>query len=456
MKRREFINTSVAGCLGASFLSNSTLSLAAQNSTPSFFLLVFLDGGLDTSYMFDARPRLFTEKGHITNYFSGGQEAYNWQGINGQSCLASHATKPLQPWKEKLAIINGLHMSLGFDGHLENFRALLTGHPFGGPLFTTPVVNQAYSLPFVINNINLFGVSNKAEGLTLTPTLARTLSQLSSSQKTRQTPGSQTAANRIDYWTTQTGLFSEGAKQVKSSLADAGYIGEKLAKLKVPENPNPEVERAHLITEVFKSGLSQRCFIRLPTDGLDVHDPQSCRLMPKRGEDLAKKIAILLDHFASIPIQEGSSESFLDHTTILIASEFGRTMRQAELDIDKCGTDHNALNNQIILAGKGIRGGTVWGSTDLDTLDSHGALQNPSPLHFQFDPLKLRVMGKCMDIETGQVLETMPESYDPSQFLTIHSLINALYESWAVPRKHWFQHPATDNIAKPFLSVFSS
>ena len=52
-----------------------------------------------------------------------------------------------------------------------------------------------------------------------------------------------------------------------------------------------------------------------------------------------------------------------DVTTVMIASEFGRTLRSLDSPIDNTGTNHNQFSNSVLIGGKGIRGGMVIGES---------------------------------------------------------------------------------------------
>jgi len=55
----------------------------------------------------------------------------------------------------------------------------------------------------------------------------------------------------------------------------------------------------------------------------------------------------------------------LDETLVVIAGEFGRTpMNQGGQSGDRYGRDHHGKCFSIVLAGAGVRGGTVVGATD--------------------------------------------------------------------------------------------
>ena len=71
-----------------------------------------------------------------------------------------------------------------------------------------------------------------------------------------------------------------------------------------------------------------------------------------------------------------------DVTTVMVASEFGRTLRAPDAPIDNTGTNHNQFSNSILLGGKGIRGGMVIGASDLRRRDRRRSRK----AHLALDP----------------------------------------------------------------------
>jgi hypothetical protein len=113
---------------------------ASPDADPHFFLLVVLNGGADSSYMFDARPLSMTKAGKIQNYL--GKDPSPWTGTNGVTTLATSLTKPLAPFRDRFSVLNGVFMAPSFDGHLQNMNFLFSGQPFGGDSFI-PHLNLA-------------------------------------------------------------------------------------------------------------------------------------------------------------------------------------------------------------------------------------------------------------------------------------------------------------------------
>lgn len=67
-----------------------------------------------------------------------------------------------------------------------------------------------------------------------------------------------------------------------------------------------------------------------------------------------------LDAALSTLLQDLEARGLLEETLVVLATEFGRT---PEINVND-GRDHHAPGFSCVLAGGGIRGGQIWGSTD--------------------------------------------------------------------------------------------
>src|SRR5262249_9208528 len=91
----------------------------------------------------------------------------------------------------------------------------------------------------------------------------------------------------------------------------------------------------------------------------DVHATEQAKTQPKMFASAIGKIVTLLKGLVEAPFD--NRRSMLDVTTVMVASEFGRTMR-SDGTVDDTGTNHNQFSNSILLGGKGIRSGLVIGA----------------------------------------------------------------------------------------------
>jgi len=140
ISRRDVIRLGAIGAGSIMLPLGTTAAAADTGAEPHFFLLIVLEGGADPSYMFDARPLSMTRAGKIQNYL--GEEPAPWAGRNGTTTLATRLVAPLRPLADRFSVLNGVYMTPGFDGHLQNMNFLFSGSPFGGDSFI-PHLNSA-------------------------------------------------------------------------------------------------------------------------------------------------------------------------------------------------------------------------------------------------------------------------------------------------------------------------
>jgi uncharacterized protein (DUF1501 family) len=92
-------------------------------------------------------------------------------------------------------------------------------------------------------------------------------------------------------------------------------------------------------------------------NGWDHHQDLETRLRQKAGE-IDQPLAALLHDL--------KQRGLLDSTLVIWGGEFGRkpTRDRNSNDSDKAGRDHNAKAFSVVMAGGGVKGGTVYGATD--------------------------------------------------------------------------------------------
>ena len=93
-----------------------------------------------------------------------------------------------------------------------------------------------------------------------------------------------------------------------------------------------------------------------------------------------RQLASELDQPLAALITDLKQRGMLDDTLIIWGGEFGRTPT-VELTVDgksQLGRDHNHYGFSVWMAGGGVRGGTIYGSTDDFGFK---ALENPTSVH---------------------------------------------------------------------------
>jgi hypothetical protein len=450
--RRDFLKISL-GSAGTLLLPGADFLQASEpRDNDHFFLMIVLNGGADSSYMFDARPLSMTRSGKIQNYL--GKEPTPWIGHNGGATLASPLTKPLAPFRNRLSVLNGVYMTPSFDGHLQNMNFLFTGNPFGGDSFI-PHLNlpetgrEPNSLDSIMSTDAMtVSVDNHSGVVPLRP---GTVGGFAASLRevTPLLPGDELAGfmrQRMAANAIGPGRMAAGTRLMLSALDESPRVHRQLAQIKAPRHrarQPPEAETLALIAECFRLSIS-RSAIYVTAEQFDVHAPDQARGQPKLFTSAIDKIATLFKGLAETPFD--AKRSMFDVTTVMVASEFSRTMRAEEEPVDNTGTHHNQFSNSILLGGKGIRSGLVVGASDLAT-DAATA----SPAHLAMDPHVLRVLGCPFDFATMKTRTDQPDAFEITDYLTIGSVVNTIYSLFGVAQER-YRTPDRTHPASPVLN----
>jgi len=434
--RRDFMRFTLGGAGTLVLPGGGLLQAATPQDEPHFFLMIVLNGGADNSYMFDARPLSMTQAGKIQNYL--GREPSPWMGRNGVGARATSLIKPLIPFWDRFSILNGVYMTPSFDGHLQNMNFLFTGNAFGGDSFI-PHLNmpetghEPQSLDGIMSSDPLVVTINNHSGVV--PLQPRSVAGLSTALQRIQPLRSgddltEFIRGRLSANSVGPGRLSAAAALMRSGLDRAPQVHHQLAQLNPPApNLSPEQQTVALITQCFRLSIS-RSAIYAPSEFFDVHATEQARTQPKLFTSAMIKIATLLRGLADTPFDD--RRSMFDVTTVMVASEFGRTLRAPDAPVDATGTNHNQFSNSILLGGKGIRAGLVIGASDLDE-----ETDEASSAHVQLDPLLEKSMGRPFDFATLTPRTDLPEHFDIKDYLTIGSVVNTIYALFGVPKEHY-------------------
>ncbi len=451
--RRDVLKFGLAGAAtlllpGTSFLGRASAEAMADD--PHFFLMIVMNGGADASYMFDARPLSMTAAGKIQNYL--GKDPDPWRGKNGIGAAATSLVKPLAPFRDRFSVLNGVVMTPSFDGHAQNMNFLFTGDPFGGDSFI-PYLNSPETgrKPDAVDAIIPadradFNGLNQSGVIPLQPKVLRGLPE-----RLRELPPAHAGdpldafvRSRLDVAAQGEGAISEGARLMRAALDNSPEVHRKLASL-TQSNPNQSVEKQSiaLIAECFRLSLSRAAVYVLP-EQFDVHAPELAKAQPELFGNAISKIAALLQGLADTPFD--AHRSMFDVTTVMVASEFSRTMRAPDMPIDGTGTNHNQYSNTVLLGGKGVRSGLVIGESDMADVSAP-----ISKAHRAIDPVLEKTVGKPFDFKTMRPRGDLPEAFDVDDYLTIGSVINSVYSLFGVPAGH-YRKTGRDKDTAPILT----
>ncbi|WP_394835662.1 DUF1501 domain-containing protein [Pendulispora rubella] len=440
----------LAGTLGALLLSRRARGDAATPSEPHFFMQVLVQGGLDAAYSFDALPLEMTAAGLQQNYI--GAEPAPWEGADGTRTLVAAPTQALRPFLQDLAIVNGVLTSVAFDGHGQNRNLLLTGNPFGGVpamsrLNTETPIDYVQVGAFVADVRDARFVPLNAE------TAAALQATLSSSGKDTPDFDAHLQARCSQAASSGANRFSNGARVLGGAAAQSVSLAERIRALQLPAigalaEPDFDValdRNLAMIGEFFRHGITKSCLLDITGDmRFDTHSADEAKNQAPMYEAAAKRFARVLAYLKKTPFDE--RRTLLDVTTVMFASEFGRTMRRVGYPVDDTGTDHNTLASTILLAGRGIAAGRVFGGTDFRT-----PTEELSSAHLSLDPSRIKRMGLPIDFATGRSTDAKPAQYESGTYLGLASVVNALYSLFGVDRQFFWE--AARNEAAPTFNA---
>lgn len=444
------------GCMsGAALFLKNFASAQASTEEPHFFVTIFMGMGIDNTYLFDGRPLNFTKHKKIQNYSN--QEPFVWKTKKGE-CLASPVAKPLEKFKSDLCIVNGLMMAHEFEGHGQNELFFLTGSAFGGNGF----IPQFYSKKsYPLSYLNLGASDNESAVKNSQLSFSadkRTFKEIQSSLKNyniKTDPAMVFLQQEMLLGQEKSGNFFLGKKQLLKALEANSDLASRILKLQISGGAEEygAVWDVGLIQQIFATGLAPAVYLNLTANsgGLDVHGEVEAAEYPKSLGEHVSKLANIFDDLKNTPFN--SHKSLWDVTTVMVTSEFGRTMRQIDKPIDKTGTDHNPLSSFAILAGKGIRGNQVVGASDLDTLDASGNFTQVSGAHRIVDSEFLKLMSKPFDFKNQEVRKDLPAEFDVKDYLTMSSLMNGLYSMFGVEKSLYRTLDRRGTIAAPLTRI---
>jgi len=460
--RRSFLRLAGSGASALYVGTASTslglmpnIALGDETSNDRFLLQIFVPGGFDPAYLFDSRPRTLIDANLWSFY--GKEEPKSWEGANGQSTLVTNATDPLAPWKDRFSVINGVIMTPGFDGHDQNANAYFSGNPFGGESFI-PVLNRNVNQQLPMDGIKsgqTFIAAGSGFGQTIAMGLdsAKTLlGRVKAMGDLHQHPISNfTAARFKSTGQAGQGRFSKGATEAANAHGLMLPLADKLTHVSVPtpiENEPPSLTFGRLALEMFRGRIARSAILFAesiaPNFFSDTHDKESAMKTPEAALAYANFYAALFKLLVETPFDD--RRSMWDVTTLVINSEFSRTLRgmNGKDPVLERGTDHNPLNNSILIGGGGIKGGMVVGESDIRTPE-----EVVSEAHLTFDKERFKVMGKPFDFEAYRPRADLMKVYDDKQYLTVASVTNTLYKRFDVPQAKWLTLGRNGPIAKP-------
>lgn len=440
--RRDFVRIGAAGA-GTLLFKSSHGGAQTSPAKDHFFLNVFYPGGLDSRYFFDARPRSMTDAQRFVNYWP--EEPVLMKGNNGGETWRSTIVNPLMEHQDDFTVVNGVHMLVAFDGHLQCQNYLFTGSAFGGESFV-PHLNSVQSLAMDVIEAGSFNdteITNIDRSVSLSAKSTAQFSQRLNSLPllSGKSPLGRFVEERMRALALGDGGFNNAAKKMfNAHCASADLTGRvkgfRFAESELNAGNNSILESMALVREVFRARIatSASWFPGSTQNGgiLDTHDGARARLMPGVAQGIAADIASMFKFLKETAFDD--TRSLFDVTTVVVSSEFSRSLRAIQA-FETAGNDHNPFTNSILIGGKGIVGGNVIGQSNYRSTEE--VFAGPIGAHQELDKIGVRPMGKAFDFATGSFTEDMPKTYRAADYLTINSLVNTIYSLFGVDEKYY-------------------
>jgi uncharacterized protein (DUF1501 family) len=395
--RRTFLKAA-AGFMGATLFGGIPFRAFAQatNLAPAdrCFVFVYFSGGWDQLLAFDPKdpteftPERVSETRILPGYnlindarFSAMPVTPEKNGVRSNITFGP-AVGRLADHFDLMTVVRGINMTT--LGHEVGFRYFLTGkRPIGsaarGSTTATEIVGQmhpAVPIPSVAYNIETYndrypGYANalrvsRSTDLLLTLSPSRTQLDSELERQLVDFRGQPISCEAAAYGARGVGETYQNSRDQMQSVLSSRL--DNAFRFELPENaevrakyglgtPGPydnEAGRAALVATALKKGISQCVSINL-TGGLDTHFGTQLTQATNQRRGF-EALAMLVDDLRGSPHPGGGN--FMDHTTILVFSEFART----PLINASGGRDHH-ISNSCLLMGAGVKHNYVFGSS---------------------------------------------------------------------------------------------
>lgn len=485
LTRRNFMLLGAAA--GAYGLVSKIPTARAAEARPHFLLSIQIQPGVDWTYLFDARSPKVTEKNLQQNYLlrnevEGGTaqpELFTEARIRERTivCEQTNSTALRYPvvnelWdahKDRLSVVNGVYMLRDNAGHLENSAYLFGNTASGGaPIYPPMVGKRLGGVPLetvlLRDFLQIFPPPSNLAGsadLSIDDLSALSQSLATGPQIDESSPTWQYLLDRCDANAAAGGLFGGGAANLGFGLRRAKATSKAFADSAPDPNGDPNmrlVAGAKQALTFFSAGLTKVATLVF-TENTDTHDPTTASVQGVTYAGIANQIKTIIDLLKTTMFTDarGNATPFIDLTTFVISSEFGRTTRSLgfgeNASVGTTGTDHNPLTNSALVGGKGIVGGLIVGESDLRDCDDEGKYTSVSGAHRQKNGTLDQVMGKPFDFQAQRTRTDLPDVWREADHILMPSVTNTILDAFDVPPEEQFKvggQPA------PILSVLRS
>ncbi|MBT5017741.1 DUF1501 domain-containing protein [Planctomicrobium sp.] len=366
MSRRHFMNHLAMGgatTLGAThFLSNLEANAAQVSRDQKACILVWLGGGAPTIDMWDLKP--------------GSKNGGEFKPIStkGDLQISEHLPKIAQEM-DNLSVIRSLstreadHMRGRYYMHTSYVPNPTVVHPTFGSVASYELGSKRKELEIpAFVSIGGGGMSPGFLGMTHAPFVVDNRGQIQNANMDGM--NKQRLGQRLQ----MLGTIEDGF--IKSGRGEAGQahkdVYKKAINLMTSDQMNAfkaadepaEVREMYGDTPFGNTLLMSRRLVQQGVPFVEVQFPGSWDLHNNVFATLKDQRLPLLDSGISGLVKDLKQRGMLEHTTIVVMGEFGRTPRINQ----NVGRDHWATSWSALIGGGGLQGGRAIGETDADGL----------------------------------------------------------------------------------------
>jgi hypothetical protein len=169
----------------------------------------------------------------------------------------------------------------------------------------------------------------------------------------------------------------EIAFKMQAAASDAFDVQKEPAAMRELYGDSPQGRQMLIARRLLECGVR---FVQVWAGGWDHHQDIDKKL-PETARQIDQPLAALMTDL--------KQRGLLDSTLVIWGGEFGRTPTKDRNGNANPGRDHNAKGFSLWLAGGGVKGGTVYGSTDEF---GNAAVDNPVHIH-DLHATILRLLG---------------------------------------------------------------
>ncbi|HVV72222.1 MAG TPA: DUF1501 domain-containing protein [Verrucomicrobiae bacterium] len=144
----------------------------------------------------------------------------------------------------------------------------------------------------------------------------------------------------------------EMAFKMQTEATDAFNLNKEPQEVRQLYGRTPQGNQLLIARRLVERGVR---FVQVWAGGWDHHQDLEERL-PERAKDIDQPLAALLTDL--------KQRNLLDSTLVIWGGEFGRKPVRDRNEHDNPGRDHNGKAFTTVLAGGGVKGGTIYGATD--------------------------------------------------------------------------------------------